>query len=244
MKTMFSICIGVLFAFIAGASAQEPTVRAINGGVVNGKAVSLPKPVYPEAARAAGIGGVVGVNVIIDESGQVVFAEAMLNKYVADPKVAKGAELEPTPIDPTLREAAEGAARMATFSPTLLSGQPVKVKGMIVYNFGDGVAGPANAARTVSGGVLNGKASSLPAPAYPAAAMAVKAEGTVSVQVSIDEEGSVISAAAVSGHPLLRAAAVEAAREAKFAPTQLEGKPVRVSGVLTYNFVLAQKDNQ
>jgi len=91
--------------------------------------------------------------------------------------------------------------------------------------------------KQISGGVLNGKATSLPKPPYPPAARAVRASGAVSVQVLIDEGGSVVSASAVSGHPLLRAAAVQAARGARFSPTQLSGQPVKVSGVITYNFV-------
>ena len=91
--------------------------------------------------------------------------------------------------------------------------------------------------KMVSQGVLNGKATSLPKPAYPAAAKAVRAGGSVVVQVVISEGGSVISASAVSGHPLLRAAAEGAARGARFSPTLLSGQPVKVSGVITYNFV-------
>ena len=91
--------------------------------------------------------------------------------------------------------------------------------------------------KQISGGVLNGKATSLPKPPYPPAARAVRAAGAVTVQVLIDESGSVVSASAVSGHPLLRAAAVQAARGARFSPTQLSGQPVKVSGVITYNFV-------
>ena len=89
----------------------------------------------------------------------------------------------------------------------------------------------------ISGGVLNGKAISLPKPAYPAIARQAHASGTVVVQVTIDENGSVISAAAVSGHPLLRGVAVQAARGARFSPTKLSGQPVKVTGVITYNFV-------
>jgi len=89
----------------------------------------------------------------------------------------------------------------------------------------------------ISGGMLNGKAISLPPPEYPALAERAKAEGAVIVQVVIDETGNVISAHAVSGHPLLQAAAVAAARQAKFAPTSLMGEPVKVTGMLTYNFV-------
>ena len=93
--------------------------------------------------------------------------------------------------------------------------------------------------KQISGGVLNGKALSLPKPRYPAEARTVGASGAVTVQVLIDENGDVVSATAVSGHPLLRAAAVEAAKGAKFSPTLLEGSPVKVSGVITYNFVSA-----
>ncbi len=89
----------------------------------------------------------------------------------------------------------------------------------------------------VSGGVVNGKATSLPKPPYPAAAKAVRASGAVSVQVLIDEDGNVVSASATSGHPLLRAAAVQAARGARFSPTMLSGQKVKVSGVIVYNFV-------
>ena len=96
---------------------------------------------------------------------------------------------------------------------------------------------PRPVPKQISGGVLNGKATSLPKPPYPPAARAVRASGAVSVQVLISESGSVVSASAVSGHPLLRAAAVQAARGARFSPTMLSGQPVKVSGVITYNFV-------
>ncbi len=91
--------------------------------------------------------------------------------------------------------------------------------------------------KKISGGVLNGKATSLPKPPYPAAARAVRASGAVNVQVTISESGSVVSANAVSGHPLLRQAAEQAARGARFAPTLLSGQPVSVTGVIVYNFV-------
>jgi len=89
----------------------------------------------------------------------------------------------------------------------------------------------------ISGGVLNGKAISLPNPQYPQIARAAHASGTVTVQVLIDENGNVVSAHAVSGHPLLQAVAVQAARGARFSPTKLSGQPVKVTGVITYNFV-------
>jgi len=98
-------------------------------------------------------------------------------------------------------------------------------------------AKPTPRAAPISGGVLNGKAISLPKPAYPPIARAAHASGTVVVQVLIDENGNVVSAHAVSGHPLLQGAAVGAARSAKFSPTKLSGQPVKVTGVIQYNFV-------
>ena len=101
-----------------------------------------------------------------------------------------------------------------------------------------------NVPKTISGGVLNGKAVNLPKPAYPQIAKAANASGSVVVQVTVDESGKIISARAVSGHPLLRAAAVNAALQSKFAPTMLSGKPVKVSGTVNYNFLSPNGESQ
>ena len=89
----------------------------------------------------------------------------------------------------------------------------------------------------ISGGVLNGKAVRLVQPPYPAIARSAHASGQVKIQIVIDENGNVISATPVSGHPLLQGAATAAARASKFTPTKLSGMPVKVSGVIIYNFV-------
>jgi TonB family protein len=89
-----------------------------------------------------------------------------------------------------------------------------------------------------SGGVLQGSAIRKVHPPYPPIAKAAHAQGAVQVQVTIDEEGNVIEAAVVGGHPLLREAALQAARQWKFRPTMLTGVPVKVQGILTFNFTL------
>lgn len=111
-----------------------------------------------------------------------------------------------------------------------MSGSDVSVAG--------GGAGGGRGYKTpvVSGGVLNGRAAVLPKPAYPSTARAARAFGQVSVRVMIDERGSVIAATAVGGNPLLQAAAVKAARQAKFTPTKLSGKPIKVVGAIVYSF--------
>jgi protein TonB len=95
---------------------------------------------------------------------------------------------------------------------------------------------PPAVPKIVSGGVVNGKAVNLVKPPYPPAAKAVRASGAVNVQVTIDENGNVISASAISGHALLRSAAESAARASKFSPTMLSGQKVKVTGVIIYNF--------
>lgn len=94
----------------------KPLLKPISGGVLNGKALTLPKPDYPQAARSARASGLVTVEVVINESGKVIAAKAMNGPVL-------------------LRQAAVLAAQGARFSPTLLSGQPVKISGEINYNF-------------------------------------------------------------------------------------------------------------
>jgi TonB family protein len=99
-----------------GNPAPRPILKPVSGGVLNGMALSLPAPGYPETAKRMRIAGTVTVDVVIDENGKVISA------------VASGGPV-------TLREAAVQAAQRAKFSPTKLSGQPVKVAGVINYKF-------------------------------------------------------------------------------------------------------------
>ena len=92
--------------------------------------------------------------------------------------------------------------------------------------------------KPVSGGVLNGKAISLPAPTYPDIARRMRQSGKVEVEVIVDENGKVISARATTGPTVLRDVAVDAALRARFTPTKLSGQPVKISGRIDYNFTL------
>jgi TonB family protein len=86
-------------------------------------------------------------------------------------------------------------------------------------------------------GILNSRAIDLPKPIYPAEAKKVHAAGQVQVKVFLDEKGNVISAEAMFGPEALRAAAVDAAKRAKFNPTVVNGVAVKVFGIITYDFV-------
>lgn len=97
-------------------AAPKPILRPVSGGVLNGTAVSLPSPIYPETAKRMRVAGVVSVQVVVDETGKVISAQASNGP-------------------PALRDVAVQAALKARFSPTKLSGQPVKVSGSINYKF-------------------------------------------------------------------------------------------------------------
>ncbi|MEP7075401.1 MAG: TonB family protein [Acidobacteriota bacterium] len=240
----------VVLAFVVGSVIAQNTPKIIHGGVLNGKAVSLPKPMYPDDAKVAKVGGTVSVDVTIDEAGNVESAVARPDpNQMAKENMTVEQEYQ-SRMRASLRTAAENAARQAQFGPTYLNDIPVKVTGTIVYDFvadksidSSDSDKPARV-RTVNGGVLNGKAIRLPHPAYPAGAKSVNAGGAVSVKVLVDESGNVISATAVSGHPLLREAAEKAALKAKFSPTLVDGPQVKVTGILIYNFVPAKSGNQ
>src|ERR1044072_1394828 len=83
----------------------RPILQPISGGVLNGTAITLPQPTYPEPAKRARVQGIVSVDVVLDESGKVISANASSGPAM-------------------LRDAAVQAALKARFSPTKLSGQP------------------------------------------------------------------------------------------------------------------------
>jgi TonB family protein len=84
--------------------------------------------------------------------------------------------------------------------------------------------------------VLEGNAITRVQPIYPPTARVMRAFGAVRVQITISETGSVIDAKAISGHQALRSAAVDAAYKWVFKPTTVNGEPIKVQGVLTFNF--------
>ncbi len=89
----------------------------------------------------------------------------------------------------------------------------------------------------VNVGNLTNRAINLAKPPYPSAARTLRARGEVVVRVLVDESGRVLSANAVSGHPLLRQAAEQAARQSRFNPHRISGQTVKSAGTVVYNFV-------
>jgi Ca-activated chloride channel homolog len=141
-------------------------------------------------------------------------------------EVASAPTPQPTPTTQP-RPAAEPAPRPS--EPSKAEARPAEASKQ---------AGGEASKQPLSAGVLNGKAVRLPVPTYPPAARNSGAHGKVVVEVTIDEQGKVIEARAVSGHTFLLQAAVQAARQARFTPALLSGEPVKVKGTINYVFTL------
>lgn len=100
---------------VVGDANPQPAAK-VSGGILNGRALNRVKPVYPAAAREVGASGTVEVRIVFDEAGKVIWAKAISGH-------------------PQLRQAAEDAAWQTKFPPTILSGQPVRTSGIMLYNF-------------------------------------------------------------------------------------------------------------
>lgn len=152
--------------------------------------------------------------------------------------------LAPVPVYKSTSEPADAAKESTKTQPAPSAGSEGVYQMFSAPDSSNAQPAPsANQSRTpmaVSGGVLNGKAVTLVKPLYPAAARAVRAAGTVNVEVSLDVDGNVVYAAAVSGHPLLKQSAESAARASKFNPTIFSGEKVKVAGIIVYNFTPSQ----
>ena len=197
----------------------------------------------PEEARKSGVGGEMYIRVNLDTDGNVINVES-----VAGPSPICQNVMRPDLV--ALRQAAADAAKFAKFEPVIEDGKRQLASGFVRFDVPTGnperpesegqvreLGSLAEAGADGSESFLKRSALNLPKPVYPPAARVLRASGPVSVKMLIDESGSVFSAQAVTGHPLLRAAAAQAACQAKFRPTILTGKSVKVTGIITYNFV-------
>jgi len=227
----------IAFSFAVNvASAQTPPADA------NAKLISGPQFVLSDEAVSAGIEGKIVVAFTVDKDGKITIAVPY-----AGPSWPCGTR--PIKQLEDMWEAIRQNVRASHFSPAIKNGKPISFNLEMTYLVGQAYRDAIerqkqrkdvrkeNADPWLEGGVINGKAVKLPKPGYPSDAPANRVSGAVSVEVLIDESGKVIRAGAVSGHPLLQASSREAACDAKFSPTLLQGRPVKVSGIITYNFI-------
>jgi len=204
------LLIVLTFVIFGNVFGQEK--NAIKRGIVNGKAVSLPKPNYPQEAKDFCASGLVEVEVLIGQDGNVIEAKAI-----------SGDEL--------LHASAVEAAKLAKFTTGHLA---VKVKGILIYNF-------VSERKCIVIGIVNKKARSIPKPKVAnlnkPKHLQIKQDEVVEVQIIIEVwSGKVLRARAISGHPMLRAACENSARQAKFSPVNDVPLNIPIKAILVYKF--------
>lgn len=232
-----AILLFLVAALSANALAQSTPPDA------EAKMVSSQEYHMPDAALAAGIDGTVSIGITVDKTGKMRGA-----KIFGGPAWPCGATPKKE-IDEVLKSVAQNISTFQ-FSPAIKNGKPADSSLILSFALGkayqnavkqreaeEAVQTGAPSPKVVDSGFLNGKALSLPPPNYPATAKAQRISGGVPVWIVFDEQGRVVLAGALSGHPLLQASAREAACRAKFAPVVLSGQPVKVTGTMVYQFV-------
>lgn len=236
-RILFALFIGAFLILSAVGQDKSkvkqkriPYIEVVDCFRCNDLVISLPNPEYPSYVGYGphAYNGKIAVQIVIDENGKVEKATGVSGH-------------------PYFRPMLEKESLKATFKPRLVNGKPVKNFGVIVFLVASKAAKPNQTVSkmernrkptVISCGVCIQKAILLPQPEYPSAGTFVNASGKVSVQILIDEKGSVMSAKAVSGHPLLRSASEKAALKAKFEPFLLGKKHFRVVSTIIYDFAL------
>lgn len=255
LSTFFVICTMLLSATVWSLFAKDFGVGDADfelSNLINPIPVADTKPEEPEKIKPQNEPQSSKPQIAVRQSNMARVDESQIvpDKVSVAPNTQKSRPNEPFRVDPNAREtngsytADNGRDRNGTTESTGFS-KPADTSEVISETVKTKVPAPPPALKKddkpivpkiVSLGVVNGKAANLPKPPYPAPAKAVGASGTVQVQVLIDESGNVVSAKAVNGHPLLRDAAERAAKSARFTPTLLSNVPVKVNGLIVYNF--------
>lgn len=227
-----------LLAVLAAAAFGQK-----NDEIIPAVPTELATAAYPFVAIESGVSGEVQVEVDINTKGKVTAARVLSGPGFTCPDVKNVAVV-------AIRNAATEAAMRTKYMPAKLGRKSVPSTGRLTFGFtppskpDTNISEPSekktqefSTLKTVSdSNPLNGSAIILTSPIYPAAARKMKIFDTVIVNVLIETDGTVFSAEAVEGHPLLRSVAQAAACTSLFRPTLLNSQPVKVEGVIRYNF--------
>lgn len=232
----FNILLMLILTGAISSFAQDPSRRI----------VSTPTFQPPQEAIDSGLGGRVNVQVEVDKAGSVTSIKQVAGPdwVCPNPKRPDALAIQGTAktISMQVRFAPENDNSTEWIRITFPSSKKNEAQPDPTddeRNPGNGVTvqRKRSVPRMINGGVINGRATRLAKPPYPPEARAARASGIASIKVQIDEDGSVFSAEPIAGHQLLLSAARQAACLSAFSPTKLEGQAVKVTGVITYNFV-------
>jgi TonB family protein len=207
------------------------------------KIISSQEFLLSDAATRAGIDGKMRIGLTVDKTGTV-------KNIIIYSGPAWPCGSNPKKDLDDVRNAVKQNLLTTRFSPAIKNGKPFDSDLILNFIIGnayrqavkqreaeEAVKSGAVLPKLIDSGVLNGKALSLPKPEYPSSARTQRISGAVPVEILIDEKGRVVLVGSLGGHPLLQASARDSACGARFSPTVLKGQPVKVTGVITYNFV-------
>jgi len=234
----------------AAAPVSQQPVR-IGGNIPPPERIKYVQPFYPEAAREAGVSGIVIAELVVGEDGKVTDVTILRSIALLD-------------------EAALDAVRQWRYTPTLLNGRPVPVIITVTINFTmpDGTVGASTSSTSVGlKGVLDppvsaaqdepvlwngrevlkiGGAVKAPervryvVPVYPEIAQAAHVSGIVIIQALVDETGHVVSTKVLRSIALLDQAAIDAVKQWEYTPTLVNGEAVPVVMTVTVNFTVTR----
>lgn len=226
MFVKISILILFLFSSFIAIKAQKP-INCTDFIYTTHGIRYFVKPEYPKAAKFVRVSGKVTVKVLIDENGNVAKAEVILGH-------------------PLLRASSVKAALLTKFFPIVLSGKKISCYAELGYNFVYDNSKPEETPKSVTkiepSSISIGKAVKLRKPPFPTLCKCKFSKvNKVIVQFTVNENGFVEEAKGIAGHPLLRAASVNAIRNSKFSPSLINGMPVKSYGTIVYDFVLRNK---
>ncbi len=250
IPSLAAVC-ALVCAFVpafAQSPSAPPAVPKTSDQALLDRARILKQPSYPDD----GVDGTVAVRLLVAPSGEVLSSRALagpdaLRKAAAD--AAASWEFESTDEPDTLAgyllfrfaRVTRYAAILGVRDEEIAVAPPADTPAPTTAPVAPPTATPAPATAVVervADGVLVKRAKKKVAPQYPANARSARVEGTVIVEVEIDESGHVVTTRPVSGHALLRDAAASAARQWTFAPSTPAGSPHKTVGTIAFNFKL------
>jgi hypothetical protein len=209
----------VLLTLSSALAAQDKGIAFVSG----------PEFKLSDKAAAAGIDGTLTVLVKVDRAGNVKKVDILAGPIWP-------CDSTPSAAIKDVREAVKKNILASKFSPAIKNGKPVDAEAKLDFAIGvaynEAVKGKQRGESrwVVDVASLGEKALRLPPPVN------MGISGVVSVRVLIGESGNVISAGAVGGHPALRRSARMAACDSRFPPIIVDGKPIKVTGLITYEF--------
>jgi TonB family protein len=238
MMRLFAACSAVII-LVATATSQEAAQAPIQvpSDSVRGLLVRKVAPHYPPLAQQARIQGTVVLGIVINKDGEV-----------RDVRLVSG--------HPMLSPAAIEAVKQWRYRPYISDDEPVEVETVVRVGFrmadGPEIDAPRRLQQSsappegipqlvrVSAGIMQGLLEHKVDPEYPADAKEKHTEGTVVLNVDIDDEGNVGRVELVSGHPMLAPSAMDAVLEWRYRPFVLNGKAVPVETTIEVKFALGE----